>query len=117
ADPSRLRRNSLPLTGIGTSGGSRRNCAHPSIGPAWKQVKWVPRTVLSFSIVPLLSESRLVVNNRSHEGKHLPKATSNLGDPLMRTPLRSRPHSRLRSFARKPSHVSLSAVTRRSASP
>ncbi len=33
------------LPGIGTSGGSRRNCVHPSFGPAWKQVKLVPRTI------------------------------------------------------------------------
>src|SRR5438445_12792197 len=83
ADPRRFRRNSLPLAGTGTSGGSRRNCAHPSFGPAWQQVKLVPRTVLSFSIVPLLSGSSHFVNNRPHEGKHLPKATSNFGDPWM----------------------------------
>src|SRR5262249_48639330 len=52
-----------------------------------------------------------------YEGKHLPKAISNFGDPLMWIFLRSSAHSRLRSFARKPSHVSLSALTRRSASP
>ncbi len=34
ADPSRLRRNSLPLAGSGTSGGSSRNCVQPSFGPA-----------------------------------------------------------------------------------
>src|ERR1700757_5307521 len=117
ADPTRLRRNSLPLAGIGTSGGSRRNSAHPSFGPAWKQVKLPPRTVLSFSIVRLLSGPELVVNDRRYDGKHLPKATSSLGDPLMRMRLRSSAHSRLRSFARKPSHVSLSANTRRPAPP
>ena len=53
----------------------------------------------------------------AHDGKHLPNATSSFGDPLMRILLRSKAHKRLRSFARKPSHVSLSAVTRRSASP
>ena len=46
-----VQEDSLPLAGSGTSGGSRRYCAHPSIGPAWKQVKLVARTVLSFSIV------------------------------------------------------------------
>jgi hypothetical protein len=46
-----------------------------------------------------------------HDGKHLPKATSSFGDPLMRMRRRNKAHSRLRSFARKPSHVSLSAVT------
>src|SRR5262245_4042958 len=49
----RLRRNSLPFAGIGTSGGSRRNCVQLSIGPAWKQTKFVPRitgwSVISFS--------------------------------------------------------------------
>src|SRR5438874_12180612 len=77
----------------------------------------LPCTVLSSRIVRLRSGSRLVVNHLSHDGKHLPKATSSLGDPLMRIFLRSKAHSRLRSFARNPSHVSLSAVTRRSASP
>ena len=51
------------------------------------------------------------VPNSAHDGKHLPKATSSLGDPLMRIFLRSKAHSRLRSFATNPSHVSLSAVT------
>src|SRR5262249_49360560 len=71
------------------------------------------------------SPHRLVVQHRltpfrtnlTHEGKHFPKAISNFGDPLMRIFLRSSAHSRLRSFARKPSQFSLSAVTRRSASP
>src|SRR5262249_47453272 len=40
--------------GIGTSGGSSRNCVQPSLGPAWKQVKFVPRTICSFAIVHLL---------------------------------------------------------------
>src|SRR5438105_11836767 len=62
-------------------------------------------------------QNELVVCNIAHEGKHLPKATSNFGDPLMRILLRSSAHSRLRSFARKPSHVSLSAITCRSATP
>src|SRR5215831_16851666 len=73
ADPRRFRRNSLPLTGSGTSGGSSRNCAHPSIGPAWKQVKFVPRTVWSFSTVPLLSGPSLVVSN-GLSGDSLPDA-------------------------------------------
>src|SRR5260221_14777197 len=55
ADPRRFRRNSLPLAGLGTSGDSRRNSVHASFGPAWTQVKLVPRTVFSFSIVLLLS--------------------------------------------------------------
>src|SRR6516164_824483 len=98
ADPSRLRRNSLPLAGCGTSGGSSRNSAQPSFGPAWKQVKLVPRTVLYVSIVRLLSGPRLVVNDRRYDGKHLPKATSSFGDPLMRILLRSSAHNRLRSL-------------------
>lgn len=52
-----------------------------------------------------------------HAGKHLPKATSSLGDPLMRIFRRKIAQSRLRSFARNPSHVSLSAVSRRSGVP
>jgi len=51
------------------------------------------------------------------DGKHLPKATSSLGDPLIRIFRRTSAHSRLRSFARNPSHVSLSAVSRRSGVP
>jgi len=53
----------------------------------------------------------------TYEGKHLPKATSRRGEPLIRILRRHKAHKRLRSLARKPSHVSLSAVTRRSASP
>src|SRR5262249_55446041 len=45
-----------------------------------------------------------------HDGKHFPKASSNRGDPLMRIFRRSKAQTRLRSFARKPSHVWLSAV-------
>src|SRR6185369_8651294 len=52
-----------------------------------------------------------------HDGKHLPKANNNLGDPLSRIFRLSSAHTRLRSFARKPSHVLLSAVTCRSAFP
>src|SRR6516162_4768870 len=52
-----------------------------------------------------------------YEGKHLPKATSSRGEPLIRILRRNKAHSSLRSLARKPSHVSLSAVMRRSASP
>src|SRR5436305_1801525 len=81
ADSSRFRRNSLPLAGSGTSGGSRRNCAHPSIGPAWTQVKLVPRTVLAFSIVRLLSGSGRVVNNLSR------RETLAEGDQQPRRPL------------------------------
>ncbi len=55
--------------------------------------------------------------SRNHDGKHLPNATSSFGEPLMRIFLRSKAHSKLRSFARKPSHVSLSAVTLRSDLP
>jgi hypothetical protein len=51
ADPSRFRINNFPLVGRGTSGGSSRNCAQPSIGPAWKHVKLAAHTVLSFGIV------------------------------------------------------------------
>lgn len=47
----------------------------------------------------------------THDGKHLPKATSGVGDPRMRMRLRSKAQRRLRSFARKPSHVSLSATS------
>src|SRR5262245_11333816 len=53
----------------------------------------------------------------AHDGKHLPKATSSLGDPLRRNFLRTSPHSRPRSFATKPSHHLVSAVTRKSAVP
>lgn len=48
-----------------------------------------------------------------HDGKHFPKAISSFGDPLMRIFRRRSAHSRLRSLARNPSHVSLSAVSRR----
>src|SRR4051794_22700111 len=48
-----------------------------------------------------------------HEGKHLPKATRSFGDPWKRMRRRNNAHSKVRSFAKKPSHVSLSAVTRR----
>ena len=60
---------------------------------------------------------RGVIDNRSHDGKHLPNATSSFGDPLMRSRRCNKAQSRLRSFARKANHVSLSAVTLRSASP
>jgi hypothetical protein len=40
-----------------------------------------------------------------HDGKHLPNATTSLGEPLMRIRWRSKAHSRPRSFARKPSYV------------
>jgi hypothetical protein len=56
-------------------------------------------------------------NRCLHDGKHLPKASNSRGDPLIRRRRRSNAHSKLRSFARKPSQVSLSAVTRRSAAP
>jgi hypothetical protein len=45
-----------------------------------------------------------------YEGKHKPKAINSRGDPLNRIFRLSNAQSRLRSFARKPSHVSLSAV-------
>src|SRR5215813_11367265 len=64
ADSSKLRRNSLPLDGIGPAGGSSRNCAHPSFGPAWKQVKFVPRTIGCFVTAQLLSGSGLLVSKR-----------------------------------------------------
>src|SRR5262245_38551416 len=66
---------------------------------------------------PPRSEGIRLVDRGPHEGKHLPKARSNRGDPLMRIFLRSRAQTRLRSFARKPSHVRLSAVTAIPASP
>src|SRR5262249_54026354 len=52
-----------------------------------------------------------------HDGKHFPNASNNRGEPLIRIFLRSKAQTRLRSFARNPSHVSLSAVTAISASP
>src|SRR5262245_33354018 len=52
-----------------------------------------------------------------HDGKHFPKASNNRGDPLMRIFLRSKAQTKLRSFARKLSHVRLSAVTSRLAFP
>src|SRR5437763_2263932 len=71
ADPRRLRRNGLPLADLGTSGGSKRNSVHPSFGPAWTQVKLVPRTVLSFSIVLLLSESSPFVHDHWQIGRRI----------------------------------------------
>jgi len=50
-----------------------------------------------------------------HAGKHLPKATSSRGDPLIRIFRRTRAHGRFRSPARNPSHVATSASTRKSA--
>ena len=47
----------------------------------------------------------------------MPKAIKSLGDPLIRIFRRKSAHSRLRSFARNPSHVSPSAVSRRSGVP
>src|SRR5438445_6756281 len=51
----------------------------------------------------------------SQNGKHLPNATSSFGEPFKRMRLVSSAHTRLRSLARKPSQVLLSAVTQRSA--
>src|SRR5262249_51045828 len=67
--------------------------------------------------VPSVASMLVLHGTFVYDGKHLPKAISNFGEPLMRMRLRSSAHSRLRSFARNPSHVSLSAVTRRSALP
>ena len=92
------------------------SCGHTDVRPVKSMSNFVV-SVLSSGIVPLLSGSNFLINDGRYEGKHLPKATSSFGEPLMRIRLRNSAHSRLRSFARKPSHVSLSAVTLRSASP
>ncbi len=49
----------------------------------------------------------------AHDGKHLPKASSNRGDPISRIFRRNNAHARFRSPARNPSHVSESATTLR----
>src|SRR5215471_1788951 len=64
-----------------------------------------------------LVEALHCASHKDHDGKHFPKASSNRGDPLIRIFRRSKAQTRLRSFARKPSHVWLSAVTTISALP
>ena len=54
---------------------------------------------------------------RLHDGKHLPKATKNRGEPFMRTFRRKSAQRRFLSFAKNPSQVRLSAVMRRSGVP
>ncbi len=52
-----------------------------------------------------------------YDGKQLPNATSSFGDPLKRILRRTKAQNKLRSFAKNPSHVALSAVSRKSAFP
>lgn len=48
---------------------------------------------------------------QDYEGKHFPNASKSFRDPFMRILLRSKAQTRLRSFAIKPSHTRVSAVT------
>ena len=63
------------------------------------------------------SDGRIAKSSFGYDGKHLPNLTSNLGDPLMRIFLRISAQMRLRSLARSPSQVRLSAVMWMSAVP
>jgi len=58
-------------------------------------------------------DDRASCSRCAHDGKHLPKASSNRGDPLSRIFRRSNAQKRFRSPARNPSHVSESAMTLR----
>src|SRR4030095_16078515 len=56
-------------------------------------------------------DDRASCSRCAHDGKHLPKASSNRGDPLSRIFRRSSAQKRFRSRERNPSHVSESAMT------
>jgi hypothetical protein len=63
------------------------------------------------SQLPLLPRREKGLMSVLYDGKHLPKARSKRGDPLIRILRRRNAHTMLFSLARKPSQVRLSAVT------
>src|SRR5215831_13243648 len=103
------------LDSLGSPFASRPSTSLPgSTFPAMVFTPAVKRVLLT---TDLTNEALHCASHKDHDGKHFPKASSSRGDPLIRIFRRSKAQTRLRSFARKPSHVWLSAVTTISALP